>query len=103
MITGARRPAASRSSKGANTAKTAATFEALVRVAPEKPTKVDRVRDPRGLARDARGLARHRIGALQAGAVGELDAHDRVALVLLGNEAGGHVLESRNVTASSPA
>ena len=33
------------------------------------------------------------VGALQAGAVGQLGVDDQVALVLLGNEAAGHGLE----------
>ena len=57
MMAGARRPAASRSSKGANTAKMAATFAALVRVAPEKPTKVTACAIP-GVSRAMREASR---------------------------------------------
>ena len=34
------------------------------------------------------------LGALQAGAVGQLRVHDQIALVLLGNEADGHAHEA---------
>ena len=48
-----------------------------------------RADDARRVEQDPLDLARHLVGALERGAVRELEAGDEVALVLVGHEAGG--------------
>ena len=57
------------------------------------PEMVDGVGHARRFAGDLVDLLHGRLGALQRRRVGQLDAHDQPALVLLRNEARGGVLE----------
>ena len=52
---------------------------------------------PRRIHQDALDLARHRVGALERGAVRELEAGDEVALILVREEAGGYGPEEEHV------
>ena len=72
-----------RSSNGSKPAKITAAFEALVKVAPEKPAKATALTDAGRLSHDLRGALHDRVGARERGAVGQLDHRDRIALVEL--------------------
>ena len=63
----------------------------------------DHVADPGHLADDLRGPAHHLLGPLQRRRIGKLDGHEQVALVLVGNEARGHLAEAPTGQVQQPA
>ena len=86
-------PFSTRSSNGSSVTKMAPALGALVKVAPSKPAKPAVWATP---STESARLATSRTTAsvrVERGAGRQLDGGDQVALVLLGDEAGGCALE----------
>jgi hypothetical protein len=84
------RPRAARSLASSNGRKETAALGLIVNVEPERPAIPTAWATPSICPTDFRHAPRNQVGSCQRCAIGQIDADNQVALVLIGNEAGWH-------------